>query len=86
MIKVGPITFLLALISTVTLSWSLGEIHEQDFCSLLDKRVYRNDESSTIRYFYIRAIFVVLWFRHEYTRAHGVQVTTESVYPITALY
>jgi hypothetical protein len=41
--------FLLTFTSTVIPGFSLIEIHEQDFCSLLDMYVFRNGASSSTR-------------------------------------
>jgi hypothetical protein len=43
------VKFLLAFASTVIPAFSLLEIHDQDFCSLLDMYVFRNAAFSSTR-------------------------------------
>jgi hypothetical protein len=53
----------MAFASSVIPGFSLLEVHDQDFCSLLVLYVFRNEASSLKRddwYFYIGAKFVAL--------------------------
>jgi hypothetical protein len=65
---------LLGFASTVISGFTLLEIHDQDFYSLLDTYVFGNGASSStkegggVRSFYVGATFVAPQFQHEYIR------------------
>jgi hypothetical protein len=76
------VKLLLAFASTVISGFSL-QIHEHDFCSLLDMYVFRNGASSTTEegsvYLYRRYVCCTVASARVYPRCHGVQVTMDSV-------
>jgi hypothetical protein len=84
------VELLLAFASTVIPSFSLLEIHDKDFYSLLDMCVFRNGASSSTKE---RSVFLC---RHcvcctvvsarIYLRCHGVQITVDSVHPLSLHY
>jgi hypothetical protein len=81
------VKLLLALASTVTSDFSLLEIHDQDFYSLLDMYVFRNGASSSTKegsvFLRRRYVCCAIVSARVYPRCHGVQVTTDSVHPLS---
>jgi hypothetical protein len=84
------VKLLVAFASTVVPVFSLLEIHDQDFHSLLDRYVFRNGTSSSTD-----EVSVFLWRRYVcctvvsarvHPRCHGIQVTVDSVHPLTLHY
>jgi hypothetical protein len=70
--------------------FSLLDIHDQDFCSLLDMYVFRNGASSSMREGSIflcgRYVCCTVVSARVHPRCHGVQVTMDSVHPFSLHY
>jgi hypothetical protein len=84
------VKLLIAFASTVIPGFSLFEIHDQDFYSLLDIYLFRNETSSSTKEgsvflcrHYICCTIVSAWV---YTCCHGVQVTMDYVHPLLLHY
>jgi hypothetical protein len=82
--------FVLAFVSTVIPSTSLLEIRDQDFYSLLDTYDLRNGVSSSTRggsvFLRRRYVCCTVISARVYPRCHGVQVTMDSVHPLSLRY
>jgi hypothetical protein len=84
------VKLLQAFVSTVIPGFSLIEIQDQDFCSLLDMYGFRS--GALFRWgegsIFLRRRYVcctVVWAR-VYPRCHGIQVTLDSVHPLSLHY
>jgi hypothetical protein len=81
------VKLLLAYASTVIPGFSLFEIHDQDFYSLLDMYKFRNGASSSTKEGSVfrcrRYVSCIAISRRVYPRCHGVQVSMDSVYPLS---
>jgi hypothetical protein len=81
------VEFLLAFASTVIPGFSLLEGHDQDFYSLLDMYVFRNGASSSTKEVSVclcrRYVYCAVVSARVYPRCHGLQITTDSVHPLS---
>jgi hypothetical protein len=81
---------LLAFANTVIPGFSLLEIHDQDFCSLLDMYVFRNGAPSSMKeapvFLYRGYVCCTVVSARVNPRCHGVQVTMDSVRPLALQY
>jgi hypothetical protein len=78
---------LMAFASTVIPGFSLLEIHDQDFYSLLYMYMFRNWASSSTKEVSVflckRYVCCIVVSAQVYPRCHGVQVTMNSVHPLS---
>jgi hypothetical protein len=81
------VKLLLAFASAVISGFSLLEIHDQDFCSLLDMHVFRNGTFSSTKegsvFLCRRCVCCTVVSARVYPHCHGVQVTMDSVHPLS---
>jgi hypothetical protein len=79
------VKLLLVFISIVTPGFSLFKIHDEDFYSLLDIYIFRNGASSWTKEGSVFICSTVV-STQEYPRCHGVQVSMDSVHPLSLPY
>jgi hypothetical protein len=81
---------LLTFASTVIPGFSLLDIHDQDLYSLLDTYVFWNGASSSAKegsvFLCRRCVSCTVVSARVYPRCHGVQVTMDSVHPLSLHY
>jgi hypothetical protein len=84
------VKLLLVFASTVISGFSLLEIHDQDFYSLLDIYVFRNGASSSTKEESVfqcrRYVCCTVVSAPVYTRCHGVHITIDTVRPSSLHY
>jgi hypothetical protein len=84
------VKLLLAVVSTVILDFSLLEILDQYFYSLLDMYMFRNGASTSTKE---GSVFLCRYYvcctvvsAQVYLCCHGIQVTMDSVHPLSLHY
>jgi hypothetical protein len=79
------VKLLLTFASTVVPGFTLFEIHDQDFYSLLDMYIYvfRNEVSYSTKEGSVFLCRRYVCCTVVYPRCHGVQITMDSVHPLS---
>jgi hypothetical protein len=81
---------LLAFVNTLILDFSLLDIHDQDIYSFLDMHMLQNGTSSSMKegpiFLYRRYVCCTVDSARVYPRRHDVQVTVDSVHPLSLHY